>query len=115
MKKSAPLVFLGLLNCATPVAAHAFLQHATPGAGATPTAAPREIMLQFSEPLEPVFSGMTVTDAAGHDVEAGRPVVSLATMRVPLKPLAAGAYKVIWHVVSLDTHRTEGKFTFSVK
>ena len=29
--------------------------------------------------------------------------------------LPPGAYRVTWHVVSIDTHRTEGDFTFTVK
>ena len=35
-------------------------------------------------------------------------------LRVPLKPLAPGTYKVIWRVLSVDTHRTQGDFTFKV-
>jgi len=33
-------------------------------------------------------------------------------LRVSLPPLAAGTYKVIWRVLSVDTHVTEGDFTF---
>jgi copper resistance protein C len=35
-------------------------------------------------------------------------------LRVPLKPLAAGTYKVIWRILSVDTHRAQGDFTFRV-
>jgi len=35
-------------------------------------------------------------------------------LRVALKPLPAGTYKVIWRVLSVDTHRTNGSFTFRV-
>jgi hypothetical protein len=35
-------------------------------------------------------------------------------LRVALKPLPPGTYKVIWRVLSVDTHRTQGEFTFSV-
>ncbi|HTC12301.1 MAG TPA: copper resistance protein CopC, partial [Acetobacteraceae bacterium] len=31
-----------------------------------------------------------------------------------LPPLKPGAYTVEWHVTSVDTHKTEGTFTFSV-
>ena len=34
--------------------------------------------------------------------------------RVGLKPLAAGTYRVHWHVLSVDTHTTQGSFTFRV-
>jgi methionine-rich copper-binding protein CopC len=36
-------------------------------------------------------------------------------MMVPLRSLAPGTYRVAWHVVSVDTHRTEGAYTFAVK
>jgi len=32
-----------------------------------------------------------------------------------LPPLPAGTYRVKWHVVSVDTHRTQGDFKFTVK
>jgi methionine-rich copper-binding protein CopC len=31
-----------------------------------------------------------------------------------LKPLKPGRYGVSWHAVSVDTHRTEGKYNFVV-
>ena len=34
---------------------------------------------------------------------------------VKLKPLEAGTYTVKWHALSVDTHTTEGDFTFQVK
>jgi methionine-rich copper-binding protein CopC len=32
----------------------------------------------------------------------------------PDAPLTAGAYKVEWHVVSVDTHKSEGAYAFKV-
>ena len=31
------------------------------------------------------------------------------------KPLSAGTYKVDYHIVSTDTHRVQGSYTFKVK
>jgi hypothetical protein len=31
-----------------------------------------------------------------------------------VKPLMPGVYQVHWHVISVDTHRTEGNFSFTV-
>jgi methionine-rich copper-binding protein CopC len=115
MKALSYLVSLALLGSFAPAFAHAFLKHANPGAGATPATAPKEVVLEFSEALEPVFSGVQVTDAAGHDMEAARPTVSGAFVRVSLKPLTPGAYRVNWHAVSIDTHRTEGAYQFMIK
>ena len=39
-----------------------------------------------------------------------------AVLIVPIaKTLAAGAYTVHWHAVSVDTHHTQGTFQFTVK
>lgn len=115
MKARILLTSLAFAGFVTPAIAHAFLQHASPGAGATSATAPKEIILEFSEPLEPAFSGIDVTDAGGHDMEAARPVVNGAFVRVALKPLAAGTYRVAWRAVSVDTHRTEGSYRFMIR
>jgi methionine-rich copper-binding protein CopC len=100
---------------ATPAFAHAFLQHADPGAGATLRAPPKRVTLTFSEKLEPVFSGVAVTDSSGRNVEGGAVVIRGNSMAVPLRSLPPGTYRVVWRVVSVDTHRTEGAYSFSVK
>ena len=115
MRAKIPFVSLAIAGFATPGFAHAFLQHASPGAGAMSAPPPKEIVLEFSEPLEPIFSGIEVTDAMGRDMEADHPIVNGSILRVALKPLAPGAYRVAWHAVSVDTHRTEGAYRFTVK
>lgn len=106
---------LALAASAASLQAHAFLQHAGPGAGATLAVPPRRIALTFTEKLEPVFSGVTVTNVSGSSVEAGAVLISGNAMVVALRPLAPGTYRVSWHVVSVDTHRTEGAYSFTVK
>jgi len=32
-----------------------------------------------------------------------------------LPPLGPGRYRVHWHVVSVDTHRTEGEYSFTIE
>lgn len=100
---------------ATPSFGHAFLKHADPGAGATSTAPPRRVVLIFSEKLEPVFSEVTVTDASGRSVESGPAVTTDSSIVAPLVPLPPGKYRVVWHAVSVDTHRTEGGYGFTIK
>lgn len=99
------------LLLATPAFAHAFLQHASPGAGEAVTS-PKEIALTFSEKLEPNLSGASVTDAGGYDI--GKVSVTDSTITVALPPLKPGAYHVAWHAVSVDTHRTEGNYSFTI-
>jgi methionine-rich copper-binding protein CopC len=94
--------------------AHAFLDHASPLVGSTVTSAPREVSLTFTQNLEASFSSVQVTDANGARVDSGKPQVSGNTMRVGLKSLPQGTYRVRWQALSVDTHKTEGTFTFSV-
>ena len=94
--------------------AHAFLDHAEPRVGSTVSAAPKEVALFFSQNLEPAFSTIEVSDASGARVDQGKAKVSATTMRVGVKPLPPGTYRVRWQVLSVDTHTTEGSFTFQV-
>jgi methionine-rich copper-binding protein CopC len=107
-----PLLFIAL----APVAAraHAFLDHASPLVGSTVPAAPHEVVLTYTQNLEPAFSTAQVTDSSGARVDQGKAAVSGNTMTVALKSLGPGSYKVHWHVLSVDTHTTEGTFTFHV-
>lgn len=112
------LLVVAAMALAAPVAAqaHAMLDHASPAVGST-GAAPKTLTLWFTEALEPAFSGVEVHNAQGADVAAGKATVDVknrAQLGVPLKALAPGVYKVNWHVLSVDTHRTEGSFTFTV-
>jgi copper resistance protein C len=97
--------------------AHAFLDRASPAVGSTISDAPLALNLTYTEPVEPLFSTVQVTDASGKRVDEG-PLKSLESGRVlnvRLRPLPPGAYSVEWHVTSVDTHKTEGHFTFTVK
>jgi len=94
--------------------AHAMLEHAQPAAGAIVHRSPGALQLEFSEQLEAAFSSATVTDPRGESAAAGAVSIQGVTMTVPLKPLPAGRYRVQWHAVSVDTHRTEGGYAFTV-
>jgi methionine-rich copper-binding protein CopC len=102
-----------LAGLSGPAAAHAFLEAASPAAGQN-LRAPSHVELHFSERLEPSFSAVTVSDEAGADVSAGTAIVLGTQMSLALKPLRPGRYRVVWHAVSVDTHRTEGKYNFLV-
>ena len=110
---SATSALLAIMLGAT-AEAHAFLDHAEPRVGSTVPTAPRELSLSFTQKLEPAFSSVEVSDGNGARVDLGRPSVSASVMRVRLKQLSAGTYRVRWHVLSVDTHTTEGSFTFQV-
>jgi copper resistance protein C len=97
--------------------AHAFLDHAIPAVGSSVPASPAAVTLWFTQDLEPAFSDVTVTNDAGQRVDLGNAHAaqgSPAELQIGLKPLPPGTYTVSWHVVSVDTHPTEGTFTFEV-
>src|SRR5246127_3095794 len=98
----------------TAAEAHAFLDHAEPRVGSTVPTAPRELVLSYTQNLEPAFSSVEVSDASGARVDLGKPKIEASTMRVGLKQLPRGTYRVHWQVLSVDTHTTEGSFTFHV-
>lgn len=107
-----------VLGLAAPAAsAHAFLDHADPAVGSTVPTAPAAVTLWFTQNLEPAFCHVTVSTASGARVDRGN-VASVPghpdELQVGLKALPPGTYSVSWHVVSVDTHPTEGTFTFEV-
>jgi copper resistance protein C len=106
-----------LLSAVTVAFAHAELKRAVPPAGGAVAAAPNEVTVTFSEPLEPAFSTVVVRDSAGKQVDKADAHIDKddrTIMRVSLQPLQQGIYTVKWRVVTVDTHRTEGTFTFTV-
>ena len=106
-----------LISFATTTAsAHAILDHANPPVGSTVQNAPRQLSLWFTQDLEPAFSKVEVRDASGTRIDAGSRVdrSDRKLMHVSLRALSPGTYKVSWHVLSVDTHTTEGDFSFTV-
>ena len=108
---SSTLLVLFLAEAAR---AHAFLDHAEPRVGSSVASAPRQLSLWFTQNLEPAFTTVEVQNSAGGRVDQGKPRISANEMRVGLKPLPPGTYKVLWHALSVDTHTTEGSFSFHV-
>jgi len=106
-----PLV---LLLATGEASAHALLDHAEPRVGNKVTAAPSEVTLWFTQKLENAFCTITVTDAAGQRVDTGKTRVSGDHMTISLRPGGTGTYHVKWRVLSVDTHATDGSFTFQV-
>jgi methionine-rich copper-binding protein CopC len=108
----------GCLLAAAPACAHAFLDGALPRVGSDNATPPTEVVLHFTQGVEPAFSHIEVQDASGGNVTAGaahtRPD-DPTRLAVDLVKLGAGTYTVVWHVTSVDTHKTQGKFHFTVR
>ena len=109
------ILFLALQSQAW---AHAFLDHAEPKVGGTVTVTPAEVKMWFTQNVEPVFSTIDVTDAQGKQVDKKDSHIDSkdkSLLIVSLGKLLPGTYTVAWHVVSVDTHKTQGHFQFTIK
>ena len=95
--------------------AHAAFHHANPQAGSTVSESPHEVALTFTDTLGAAFSSADVTDSSGVRVDEGKSQANGNMIRIGLKTLLPGSYRVHWRAVSVDTHRSEGSFTFSVR
>ena len=111
------LAFASAMMFVSLAGAHAFLDHATPAVGSAVRASPAQVKLWFTQKLEPAFSSVRVLDRSGKQVDKGDRQVDRADatlLFVSLPQLAPGTYRVAWRVLSIDTHVTEGDFTFNV-
>lgn len=112
------LVSLGMSGLAS---AHAHLESQLPAADST-VSSPKELRLHFSEGVEEKFTKIAITSVAASGKNVVEPVPGIATdpadkkvlIVTPGAPLAPGEYKVEWHAVSVDTHKSEGSYKFTV-
>ncbi|TPI46836.1 MULTISPECIES: copper homeostasis periplasmic binding protein CopC [unclassified Mesorhizobium] len=98
--------------------AHAHLEAAQPPINGTVKEAPTELDLKFSEELNLKFTGVKVTGPDKKAVKTDNDMLMDGdkTFMVNLPAgLAAGTYKVEWHALSQDGHKTHGDYKFTVK
>ncbi|HEX3918528.1 MAG TPA: copper resistance protein CopC [Caulobacteraceae bacterium] len=113
------LCILAAAAMALPLAAqaHAFLARASPAASSTVHASPPDLTLSFTQGVQTAFSTVVVKGSAGQRVDKNdlhNAPGNAKRVLIGLLPLKPGAYTVTWHVTSVDTHKTEGVFTFTV-
>lgn len=115
---AAWIAFTALLLPALPVQGHAELRSSTPVANSSLLEAPSELILAFTETIDPGTASVTLIDAALREIPGlGAPVVNAAgdEVRASAPPLEPGVYTVEWGVVSaLDGHQTSGLFAFAI-
>jgi methionine-rich copper-binding protein CopC len=111
------LLLPAMLLAASSAFAHAFLKNASPPVGSDIPVSPAVVTITFTEGVEPSFSTIEVQNAQGQRVDKADPHLvdgEQTKLAVNLPKLPAGTYKVIWHATSVDTHKTEGSFNFTV-
>ena len=119
---------LPLLLMPSVSAAHGMLLRAQPPVDSEIDRLPDTILLSFSERIESRFSRVTVhraqVDSETGELSAGEPVddgmadakaiTQDLAVRLP-ETLPAGLYLIEWRVLSVDSHRTTGRFTLTYK
>lgn len=116
--KLASVVVLMSSLTVSHASAHAFLDRAVPSVGGTVSGSPGEVRIFFTQGIVPAFSGVQIVSEAGTPIPTARLAVNpsdnaVVTVRIGRR-LPPGTYTVIWHVVSVDTHPTQGSFHFTV-
>lgn len=98
------------------VSAHADLESAAPSPSAILETSPREIVLDFTEPVSRVERSIELFDENRRRLELNEPVSPVAdrieVRDVPI--LDDGLYLVVWRAQSQDGHIANGAFTFQV-
>ena len=97
--------------------AHATLEETTPQRGAQLDAAPKDVVLRFSEPVEAAFGAVRVFDASGEQIQVGdvfRPGSDSKKVAVELPNDLSGGYTVTYRVISADSHPVSSGFVFTV-
>lgn len=110
------LMMLALTCVAREVRAHSFPEEQHPAAGQTLAAPPTEIRIKFDAPIEKLFAKLQVLGADGKDHAVGAPQVSSDGIELTSKveTLKPGEYTVRWFALCVDTHHTEGSYSFTV-
>jgi methionine-rich copper-binding protein CopC len=119
MRTAIRLTLLGLaLAFTTHLAwAHAFLLRSSPPVGSDVPSTPARLTLRFTEPVEVLFCTVELRNPSGAAISVPAPTLAAddpTMMVIPLPKLGPGTYTVIWHVTSVDTHKTEGQFQFTI-
>ena len=94
---------------------HATLLSSEPAADAVLAASPARLRLVFSEPVEVKLSSLALVRAGAESrltVEGDPRDVHALLARV--QSLPAGAYRVVWRVVSADGHPVSGAYGFRI-
>jgi copper transport protein len=114
VRRALALIAALLLALPAGAQAHAVLVRTVPSASGLVNQAPQTVQLTFSEQVEPRFTSISVTDAAGKQQTTGRPTREGNTLSVPLGKLQEGWFLVYWRVISADGHPVRGAFTFAL-
>jgi copper transport protein len=110
------LAIAAVLRIYTIASAHVTLVASTPAANSHLEAPPAQIRLEFSEPVEAKVAHVVIVHPDGHTdslAVTSDPHNGYVLLAAP-KTFGSGAYRVLWHVVSVDGHPVGGNFSFHI-
>ena len=115
------LVFFVALICLTifsthNASAHATLEKVTPQENSIVKSQPKQIELQFNEPVNTKYSSITIYDDSGHEIDQVKPNTTghNKTLAFDVDHLKKGTHKIKWHAMSADGHEVGNQFEFSI-
>jgi copper(I)-binding protein len=119
MRATSTLILVApiLLASAGAAFAHAHLWSPSPPVDSTVTMMPSEVAIAFTEGVDPRFSSIEVTSANAQRVDNGQLHLvggDAKRLAIGLQALTPGTYTVVWHATSVDTHKTDGTYQFTV-
>ena len=113
MKILSLLSGLALVAFGVTASAHAHLQKSSPADNSTITAAPSNLVLNFSEDARLTALSIQKGEEPKQDLKP-LPTTAAPQVSIPLPPLTPGTYSVSWRVVSDDGHVMAGALHFTL-
>lgn len=111
----AALVLTALPGIASPALAHNVLVGSDPADGAHRDSGPRQVRLTFDQPVRAGYDTVHVIGPNAQHWTAGPARVEGNDVTAPVRELGpAGAYAVVYRVLSDDGHPVTGKTTFTL-
>ena len=109
-------LIIGIVTFSQQVSAHATLEKVTPAQNSVVENAPKEITLQFNEPVHSKYSSIKIYDDNGSELTEVKPSTtgSSQTLTFPIENLNKGTHSIKWHTMSADGHEINDSFEFSV-
>lgn len=108
------IIISTLIANSVEIDAHAYLEESFPAQETEMNESPAEIRLKFTEPINTQLSRVILEDGEGNEIEATQRGEEGLWLILEIPALQPNVYRVIWQVLSIDTHITDGSFRFAV-
>jgi len=116
MKRALLIAVLAALAFPALAFGHAALRHESPSFKQRLNISPRQVVLQFDQPVVALQNAIRVLTLAGKNIALpARAIPSQRELVAALPRLPKGPYTIRWQAVSNDGHIVSGVYTFGVR